>query len=93
MARRQYDFRNQGRWRRRWLHLGYRRFLVALTQQHEEICHQENKPNGRADFDHGDAISTWPNTIAPIKAMKGISDADKEKILGGNAMRLFGMTS
>ena len=33
----------------------------------------------------GDAISTWPNTIAPNKTMKGISDVDKEKTLGGNA--------
>jgi hypothetical protein len=33
-----------------------------------------------SDFDHGDAISTWLNTIAPIKAMTRISPADKEKI-------------
>ena len=38
-----------------------------------------------------DGKRAWPNTIAPIKAMKGISDVDKKKILGGNAMRLFGM--
>ena len=31
------------------------------------------------------------NTIAPIKAMSGLSDRDKDKILGGNAMKLFGM--
>ncbi|MCE3243359.1 MAG: hypothetical protein K0Q83_3866, partial [Deltaproteobacteria bacterium] len=41
--------------------------------------------------DHGDAISTWPNTVAPIRAMRGLSDRDKDKILGGNAMKLFGM--
>jgi predicted TIM-barrel fold metal-dependent hydrolase len=26
-----------------------------------------------------------------IKEMEGMSETDKEKILGGNAMRLFGM--
>jgi len=44
-----------------------------------------------SDFDHGDAISTWPRTVRPIKEMSRLSDADKEKILGGNAMRLFGI--
>jgi len=44
-----------------------------------------------SDFDHRDAITTWPKTIAPIKAMNSISEQDKEKILGGNAARLFGM--
>jgi predicted TIM-barrel fold metal-dependent hydrolase len=44
-----------------------------------------------SDFDHGDAISTWPNTVEPIKAMSGLSDRDKDKILGGNAMKLFRM--
>jgi hypothetical protein len=44
-----------------------------------------------SDFDHGDAISTWPNTIKPIKAMANLSEHEKEKILGGNLMRLFKM--
>ena len=44
-----------------------------------------------SDFDHGDAISTWPNTVRPIKAMAGLSDEEKEKILGKNIMRLFKM--
>jgi predicted TIM-barrel fold metal-dependent hydrolase len=29
--------------------------------------------------------------VKMVKELKGMSDADKEKILGGNAMRLFGM--
>lgn len=44
-----------------------------------------------SDFDHGDAISTWPRTVQPIKVMAGLSEEDKEKILGGNAMRLFNL--
>jgi predicted TIM-barrel fold metal-dependent hydrolase len=42
-----------------------------------------------SDFDHGDAVATWPRTVDVIKQMKNLSDLDKEKILGGNAMRLF----
>jgi predicted TIM-barrel fold metal-dependent hydrolase len=30
-------------------------------------------------------------TVKMIKEMEGVSEIDKEKILGGNAMRLFGM--
>ena len=44
-----------------------------------------------SDFDHGDAVSTWPKTVQPIMAMEGLSEEEREKILGGNAMRLFKM--
>ena len=44
-----------------------------------------------SDFDHGDAVATWPKTVETIKSMPGLSEADKEKVLGGNAMRLFGL--
>jgi predicted TIM-barrel fold metal-dependent hydrolase len=44
-----------------------------------------------SDFDHRDAVATWPRTVEVIKAMKNLSAEDKEKVLGGNAMRLFGM--
>ncbi len=33
-----------------------------------------------SELDHGDAVSTWPNTVAPIKAMTGISEAARKKI-------------
>ena len=45
-----------------------------------------------SDFDHGDAVATWPRTVDVIKQMKALSAADKEKILGGNAMKMFGLT-
>ena len=44
-----------------------------------------------SDFDHGDAVATWPRTVEVIKKMPALSEEDKEKVLGGNAMRLFGL--
>jgi predicted TIM-barrel fold metal-dependent hydrolase len=45
-----------------------------------------------SDFDHGDAVATWPRTVDVIRKMPALSEADKEKVLGDNAMRLFGMS-
>jgi aminocarboxymuconate-semialdehyde decarboxylase len=42
-----------------------------------------------SDFDHGDAVATWPRTVDVIKNMPSLSERDKEKILGENAMGLF----
>lgn len=42
-----------------------------------------------SDFDHGDAIGTWPSTISRFREMAGLSDEDRVRILGGNAQRLF----
>jgi predicted TIM-barrel fold metal-dependent hydrolase len=44
-----------------------------------------------SDFDHGDAVATWPRTVEVVKRMEGLSDSDKEKVLGGNAVRMFGL--
>jgi predicted TIM-barrel fold metal-dependent hydrolase len=44
-----------------------------------------------SDFDHGDAVATWPRTVEVVKEMKNLSEFDKEKILGGNAMKMFGI--
>jgi len=45
-----------------------------------------------SDYPHGDPSATWKDgTVRMIKEMEGVSETDKEKILGGNAMRLFGM--
>ena len=42
-----------------------------------------------SDFDHGDAVATWPRTVDVIKRMSNLSADDKEKVLGENAMRMF----
>ena len=44
-----------------------------------------------SDFDHGDAVATWPRTVDVIKKMANLSDENKEKVLGGNAMDMFGL--
>jgi predicted TIM-barrel fold metal-dependent hydrolase len=44
-----------------------------------------------SDFDHGDAVATWPRTVEVIKSMSSMSEEDKEKVLGENALRLLGM--
>ena len=45
-----------------------------------------------SDYPHNDPSGTWKEgTVRMVQELEGISDDDKEKILGDNAMRLFGM--
>jgi hypothetical protein len=37
------------------------------------------------------ARELWKRTVDVIKQMTSLSDADKETVLGGNAMKLFGL--
>ena len=42
----------------------------------------------------GDPSATWNSqqgTVQMIKKMEGVSDTDKEKILGGNAAKFYGV--
>lgn len=43
------------------------------------------------DYPHADTMGSWPNTVPVIKAREDLSSEAKEAILGGNALKLFGM--
>jgi aminocarboxymuconate-semialdehyde decarboxylase len=43
------------------------------------------------DYPHADTMGSWPNTVPVIQAREDLSQDAKEGILGGNALRLFGM--
>lgn len=45
------------------------------------------------DYPHADTMGSWPNTVPVIKGREDLSADAKEAILGGNALRLFGMAA
>src|SRR5262245_37639575 len=45
------------------------------------------------DYPHADTMGSWPNTVPVIKAREDLSIAAKEAILGGNALKLFGLAA
>ena len=72
-------------------------FYISATAWEDYLADTINAwPNHNviigSDFDHTDAVATWPRTVGVIKKMTSLSDANKEKVLGGNSMRLFGLT-
>jgi len=74
----------------------FEHFFIACVSWESYIADTVNGwPNHNiiigSDFDHGDAVATWPRTVDVIKQMKSLSADDKEKVLGGNAMRMFGL--
>lgn len=44
-----------------------------------------------SDFDHADPIATWPTTVQRIRDIPGLAADEQDRILGGNAARLFNL--
>ncbi|MGH7823829.1 MAG: amidohydrolase family protein [Candidatus Binatia bacterium] len=45
------------------------------------------------DYPHADTMGSWPNTVPVIQAREDLSLEAKEAILGGNALKLFGLSA
>jgi aminocarboxymuconate-semialdehyde decarboxylase len=45
------------------------------------------------DYPHADTMGSWPNTVPVINAREDLSREAKAAILGGNALRLFGLAA
>lgn len=45
------------------------------------------------DYPHADTMGSWPNTVAVIQSREDLSPEAKDAILGGNALRLFGLSA
>jgi aminocarboxymuconate-semialdehyde decarboxylase len=44
------------------------------------------------DYPHADTMGSWPHTVSVIRSREDLSTEAKEAILGGNALRLFGLS-
>lgn len=44
-----------------------------------------------SDYDHADPVATWPKTVRTLAEQPGLTDRDRDRILGGNAARLLGL--
>jgi len=43
------------------------------------------------DYPHADTMGSWPHTVSVVQSREDLSVEAKEAILGGNALRLFGV--
>jgi predicted TIM-barrel fold metal-dependent hydrolase len=74
------------------------RFYVAATSYEPYLPDIARQWGGRhrivigSDFDHADPIATWPHTVRDVDAMEGLDRSDRDRILGGNAAKLFGLS-